>query len=59
MFIPVRLRRGRLVHLITEGSDSPVETLCGRASNASIVSDRDVDCPNCFHVRAKRIAASR
>jgi hypothetical protein len=58
-YIPIRLRRGRLVHLVTEGSDSPRETLCGKNSDASIVSDLEVSCARCCHVRLHRTQASK
>lgn len=59
MYISIRFRKGRVIHCITEGSDSPRETLCGLESDGAIVSDADVTCRKCLHVRAKRIAASR
>jgi len=45
--IVVRRRRGRLRHGISEGAESPRETLCGRNADGMVLDSRGINCPIC------------
>jgi hypothetical protein len=46
-FICVRLRRGRWLHAISEGADSPRETFCGRNADGGVIESGVPDCIRC------------
>lgn len=43
--ITVRLRYGKKLHAISEGSESARTTFCGRVADGGVV---DADVPNCL-----------
>lgn len=46
-FISVRLHYGRKLHAISEDSDSPRMTMCGRSADAAVVETDVPDCVTC------------
>lgn len=47
-FICVRMPRGRLLHAVSEGADTPSVTYCGRALRGAVV---EVGVPTCLRCR--------
>ena len=51
--ISVRKRRGRRRHAVSENSDCPRDTLCGKNADGYVVDERGVDCPQCLEEVAR------
>lgn len=58
-YYPVTFGRYSRTHLITQDSDSPRETLCGKSADGAIVSVREVSCRSCSREREKRNKARK
>lgn len=47
-YVAVRLKRGKLVHAVSQGADSPTTTFCGRpAAKVVVPVSDDVTCTRC------------
>lgn len=47
-YVPVRLRRGKLVHAVSEDSDSPSTTFCNRKAGGAVVATEPLGCQTCI-----------
>lgn len=53
-YLAVRFRRGRKIHVVTQGTESANTTLCGRATKAVLSCDELPDCGACLQEMANR-----